>query len=142
MGGVAEVDLLQAVFAKQRDLAEHLGRMNRGPLGDERPLKSFAYRHAGFTAEEAHAFIRAVEGQALALMMEAAELMDWLPWKHWKKSGELTLAEVRKEVAMESIDALHFLVNIWLLLDVKPEMVWELYFTKNEENARRANRGY
>ena len=82
---------------------------------------------------------------ALALMMESAELMDWLPWKHWsvrsgnKKvpAGELFCDEHMTEIKTEVVDCLHFLLSLALELDMTADDIFSLYAEKMEVNIKR-----
>jgi len=82
---------------------------------------------------------------ALALMMESAELMDWLPWKHWSvRSGnkkvpavELFCDEHMTEIKTEVVDCLHFLLSLALELDMTADDIFSLYVEKMEVNMKR-----
>jgi len=82
---------------------------------------------------------------ALALMMESAELMDWLPWKHWsvrsgnKKvpAGELFCDEHMTEIKTEVVDCLHFLLSLALELGMTADDIFSLYVEKMEVNMKR-----
>lgn len=73
-----------------------------------------------------------------ALSHEVIELEDCFKWKHWKKSQQIDIDNAK----MEAIDCLHFLLSIFLALDMKPSDVLFKYLTKNDENHRRQKDGY
>ena len=86
---------------------------------------------------------------ALALMMESAELMDWLPWKHWsRRSGnkqihptDMYSQEHMDEIKVEIIDCLHFILSLALELDMDEEEIYQLYMTKMATNYNRQSKG-
>lgn len=78
---------------------------------------------------------------------ELHELMERLPHKNWKKYNRKVLdgwidEEQRTETLFEYIDALHFFLNIGLILEFTPEEIFHYYIAKNLENHRRQEEGY
>lgn len=78
---------------------------------------------------------------------EYAELLDRLPFKHWKKYSKeqlegFTSEEQKVETYYEFIDMLHFFLNMALALGIDHDTLVSLYVTKNEENFARQDRGY
>jgi uncharacterized protein YabN with tetrapyrrole methylase and pyrophosphatase domain len=81
------------------------------------------------------------------MITEMTELIENLPFKHWKKYSDeqkrdFTSEEHRLETWYEWCDVLHFFVNVGLLLGIDGETAWRLYATKNAENFARQDRGY
>ncbi len=74
----------------------------------------------------------------LCLIAEAVEVLEWIPWKHWKKKTKPN----PNELAYELIDMLHFWVNLCCLWGVKPEDVLAIYMDKNQQNMERQKKGY
>lgn len=71
----------------------------------------------------------------------------WKPWKgkHAEAMARpysaLTPEEVR-ELQFEWIDKLHFMLNEAIAIGLTPEMITNLYASKNQENRERQKRGY
>ena len=85
-----------------------------------------------------------------ALLSEAEEIRDRLPWKEWKaghreriRDGvELPEAE-RLEIKYELIDMLHFWLNMAIRAGFTSwHEVEAFYWAKNKENFDRQERGY
>jgi hypothetical protein len=78
-----------------------------------------------------------------AIIHEAVELRDWLPWKHWSKrpgnKSSITLGSMEHiaEIHMELIDMLHFWLALCLLWGLDAESISELYLQKHETNRDR-----
>lgn len=80
-----------------------------------------------------------------AIMIEAAELFDWAPWKHWStRSGnkqveqdQLYGPEHLHEIKMEIVDVLHFTLELAIVLGMTASDVYELYLEKNKINHER-----
>jgi hypothetical protein len=78
---------------------------------------------------------------------ELSELLARLPWKKWKNYSidELntwTSDEQRTETLFELVDAMHFFINVAIILEFTPEEIFYYYIEKNKENHNRQNRGY
>lgn len=73
-----------------------------------------------------------------ALMHEAMEMEDDLPWKWWKDKGTIDWDNIR----MELIDELHFWVSKCQLVGLDPDALTELYMKKNKLNQIRQDKGY
>ena len=81
------------------------------------------------------------------LTTEFTELIERLPFKHWKKytdeqKADFISEEQKLETWYEWCDMLHFFVNIGLLLGIDHDAAFKLYYTKNKENFARQDRGY
>ena len=81
------------------------------------------------------------------MITEMTELIENLPFKHWKKYSEeqrqgFVTEEQKLETYYEFIDIMHFFINVGLLLGIDGDTAWKLYATKNAENFARQDRGY
>lgn len=81
------------------------------------------------------------------MITEMTELIENLPFKHWKKYSEeqkkdFVSEEQKLETYYEFIDVFHFFLNVGLLLGIDADTAWKLYATKNAENFARQDRGY
>jgi dimeric dUTPase (all-alpha-NTP-PPase superfamily) len=87
--------------------------------------------------------LRLVE-MADAIMMEAAELKAWLPWKRWKGDyGRELTDEEEAGVIEELVDILHFLLEALLIVGVESEHdLGALYLAKAAVNKKRQEDGY
>jgi dimeric dUTPase (all-alpha-NTP-PPase superfamily) len=86
---------------------------------------------------------RFVKENIIALSCEASELLEWMPWKHWKtyQDAEMSLEDII-EARYEVVDMFHFLFNLSFCLGMTPEMVFDGFMRKQEENRDRQKRGY
>ena len=78
---------------------------------------------------------------------EISELLARLPWKKWKnysieERAGWTSDEQRTETLFEFVDAMHFFLNIAIILGFTPEELFHYYVEKNKENHNRQDRGY
>ena len=78
----------------------------------------------------------------LALHAELTETLEWLPWKNWKTYPAPFAHTDVVEAQYEAIDCLHFLINIMALLGMTPDMVYDGFMRKQQENRNRQERGY
>lgn len=78
----------------------------------------------------------------LAMMAELGETLEWMNWKIWKKTRVQYDAARVRELHIELVDLLHFLVNIMILWDMTPQMVVQYYREKNKVNHDRQENGY
>jgi dimeric dUTPase (all-alpha-NTP-PPase superfamily) len=81
------------------------------------------------------------------MITEMTELIENLPFKHWKKytaeqKQDFTSEEHKLETWYEWCDVMHFFVNVGLLLGIDGDAAWKLYASKNAENFARQDRGY
>ena len=74
-----------------------------------------------------------------ALEHELHELVDETSWKEW---ADVEPFINRDAAVKEAVDALHFLINIMLHLDVTPVELLERYRAKNAVNHQRQDDGY
>lgn len=90
------------------------------------------------------------------IMDEFSELIDavgsnntaiWKPWKSGYSSirnefvGDMSNEDLL-EMKFEAIDILHFVLNVFIGLNMTQEEITSMYVAKNKENIRRYNHGY
>lgn len=124
-----EEDCLRTMYEKQANLQERLGRLALARQGN-------MFDKCKMLMEEVY-----------CLNAELVEMIDRLPFKHWKKYSNSQLKdweneELRNETLFEYIDALHFFLNIGLVLGFSAEEIFYFYINKNKENHSRQDRGY
>ncbi len=86
---------------------------------------------------------------AEAITMEACELKNWTPWKHWssrlgnKKDDEVTpwSPDHIREMRLECADLLCFLVNACSVLGMTSADLYDIYRRKADINIARQNSG-
>lgn len=75
------------------------------------------------------------------LMEEVMEMFREMPYhKSWKDYSHLTQEEIEEKeklMRQEAIDALHFMINIFLALGMSEEEIIEMYKEKNKLNYQR-----
>lgn len=74
-----------------------------------------------------------VTEDALGLLTEAAELVDELPWKPWKKSQVFD----RDAFLAEAADVLHFFGHLLNAHDVTSDELFDAFMAKNAVNYER-----
>lgn len=82
--------------------------------------------------------IEFIRWNVLALEDELHEALQEVGWKPWASSNHIN----RDEYVGELVDALHFFINLCLIVGVNPEELFERFMAKNEKNARRQMEGY
>ncbi|UYL86817.1 MazG-like nucleotide pyrophosphohydrolase [Microbacterium phage Rona] len=82
--------------------------------------------------------VRFLEWNVTALTDELHELLGETGWKPWATSKHVNLDAARGE----AIDALHFLLNIFLALGMSSREVMMAYRNKHAKNAKRQEDGY
>ena len=81
---------------------------------------------------------RYVNDMVLALTDELHEALAETPWKPWSQKQTFN----RDAYINELVDALHFLVNLFLVADVDGYEIVERYERKNRVNQQRQQEGY
>lgn len=81
------------------------------------------------------------------LCVEYGEMMNRLPYKYWKKYGDeqgnINLSQEEfLEILFEYDDMFKFFMNIGLALGIDGRMMFNLFFSKYQENLDRQERGY
>jgi len=143
-------DTFGYMLNKQKELQEIL----RKRLPDNNPDVS--------TLETIGEKFESLRSQKQSIDDEYRELIDALPgmsksekdrsavWKTWKgkyteirngKIGELSKNDII-ETKMEMIDMFHFVLNMFLALDMNSEEIFEYYYLKNYENSKRQKENY
>jgi dimeric dUTPase (all-alpha-NTP-PPase superfamily) len=111
--------MLEMIFRKQLALqTDHFGQNPSELEGEERR--------------------RYVNDMVLALTDELHEALAETPWKPWSQKQTFN----RDAYINELVDALHFLVNLFLVADVDGYEIAERYERKNRVNQRRQQEGY
>lgn len=82
--------------------------------------------------------IRWIKQYVLSLQQELAELIDSVPWKHWKKNQRFD----RENLKIEIVDSFHFLISVAQVAGMSAEDVFALYTDKNKVNHKRQDDGY
>ena len=73
-----------------------------------------------------------------ALIQEAAELTDCMPWKWWASYQKFDKQNARVEI----VDLLHFLISLAQVMEITPEELFEAYTKKHRVNLNRQDSGY
>lgn len=117
-------DMLKQIFIQQANLQRKIRtKLGQGEIFDQT------------TAER----VEALKMNVFALTHELHELIDETSWKEWAKVEPF----INRDLAVkEAIDALHFLINIFLHLDVSPAELVERYTAKNAVNHTRQDHDY
>jgi len=79
-----------------------------------------------------------IKEACLALIVEAVEILSEINWKPWKRKRKKINEGALKE---EIIDALHFLLEIMVLLKMNSKEVMKQYLGKREVNLKRIKGG-
>jgi dimeric dUTPase (all-alpha-NTP-PPase superfamily) len=122
-------DALKTIYEMQKSLQERLGQLEK-------------YRAANMQQKTEY-----VKDNIIHIMVELSELLERLPFKHWKTYSTLMKEtwvddEQRAETLFEFIDVLHFFMNIPIILGFSPEEIFHCYLAKNKENFRRQDNNY
>jgi len=80
-----------------------------------------------------------IRSMVLALEDELHEALAETGWKPWAKNPGWINEEA---FGGELVDALHFLVNLFLVIGWDPDRVHAAYMSKAEKNAKRQEQGY
>lgn len=78
------------------------------------------------------------EKMILACTDELHEALRETPWKSWKKNQSFNSDKYKEEL----VDALHFLVNLFIAEGMTDKDIYDIYTRKNEENIERWKNGY
>ena len=137
------IQLLEAIFERQHEFGVRLGR----------PIPEGWYNEEGTfimqqTSEACLKILNIIDEHATASIMEATELKDWTPWKHWStRSGNklvspdnfMTPEHVGK-MRMEVIDNLCFTINAAMALGMDAEMLNIMHADKVAVNHERQSK--
>lgn len=116
------------------------------PADGEDMLMDIMVRQASFQASLGQNFptmpqnekIQFIKDMVIALTDELHEALGEVGWKPWATSRHINEEEFKGEL----IDALHFLMNLCLVVGMGPHEVWQKYVAKNERNFARQREGY
>lgn len=97
--------------------------------------ESFGY---DFTTMTVHDQVAYAHWNVTALVDELHEALHETSWKPWAKDEFIDVEPYSREL----IDALHFLVNLFLVVGKTAEDVERMYFAKAEVNKARQDAGY
>lgn len=111
--------MLEVIFARQAELQ----------------ARSFGVDLASLSDEDRSRFIR---DMTLACTDELHEALAEVGWKPWASSRHVN----RDAFVGELIDALHFLVNLFLAVGASADEVTERYMAKADVNRKRQEDGY
>ena len=122
-------DSWKKMYEKQADLQEKLGRL---ALSRSKDMRGKCFM---------------IMEEVFCLNKELGEMMDKLPWKHWRRCSKVLLKDwisekTRSETLVEYVDGLHFFLNIGLILGFSPEEIFSSYIEKNKINVQRQQQGY
>lgn len=81
-----------------------------------------------------------VRDLTLALNMESAEFLNWLPFKPWRPTEDQECNET--EAAYELIDIFFFVANLWCAIGMPIGSFEHFFQSKLEENLNRIERKY
>ena len=114
------------------ELQRELQAVIQDTKGDQMPVEIWRQDNL-FTDEEAD---RLTQCNMMAIEDEIAEMRDAVNWKWWKpKNYNMPLD--RFNIAMEAVDILHFLLNIFNTLGFDGKDVVAMYLAKRDENMAR-----
>ena len=80
--------------------------------------------------------VMVMERMLTAASEEISELRNHLPWKHWKTYDGWKMVD-RRELQLEVVDLMHFLLNLADLTGLDGGQLAELFYLKMAENRRR-----
>lgn len=93
-----------------------------------------------------------IKQKGLAISMEAAEIINWTPWKPWSKQigskdpewpiERLGTDDHLHEIKMEVVDVLHFAIELAQVLGMTAGDIHAMYVRKNKVNHVRQDEGY
>ena len=120
-------DRLDAIFEMQRRLQEEMARHGR--------LVATELHHLDVAAATSQ-----TKEWVLAIVAELGEILEWTNWKPWKTRAE-DLPNI-EELRIELIDVLHFILNLFIVWGVTPDLLMELFERKHRDNVLRQTKGY
>jgi len=121
------MDKLQRMFLKQEKLQERL-------------YPDFMLE---WTANERTAYIKEMNIHLITELHEALqELPYFKPWKDYSNMNWQDEEKAFQKFREELVDMWHFFMNIMLAAELYPNLLYEMYLDKNEENHTRQDNGY
>lgn len=82
--------------------------------------------------------IQQIKNNVLALTDELHEALNEAGWKPWATSRHVNERAFQGEI----VDALHFLINLYVLGGGTPDTLYDQYREKNDKNRKRQQDGY
>lgn len=76
-----------------------------------------------------------IQKRCLAMLAEAAELMDEVGYKWWKNPREQNDTAIKEEL----VDILHFFLGMCIDAGMTAQEMFDIYMDKNKENFARQN---
>lgn len=131
-------DLLQYLLDQQSKLQKKMPSPHPTDLYNNYNPSNRFIEESSPTDDDRMPAIDFMHWNVTALVDELHELLGEIGWKPWAKSRHINLDAARSEW----IDALHFLMNLALVLGMDAEMIRRLYDAKHEKNAKRQAEGY
>lgn len=101
----------------------------------ELQIKAYGKDPATLQGEERIQFFKEMK---LALQDELHEALNEMGWKPWAKSKHFNEEAVQGEI----VDAWHFFMNLCLVANMSPELLWAKYMAKRQKNIERQLAGY
>jgi dimeric dUTPase (all-alpha-NTP-PPase superfamily) len=136
------VSHLEEIFQLQRALNERVLDRLRDPSADSRlTLPGDLPSDADFTQAPDATRAKWWRNYITAMMHEAAEALNSLPWKWWAEDEQL-INLMLHNARIELIDILHFWVSACLALGLEPDLVTKIYRQKNAVNMERQDAHY
>lgn len=115
-----ETDMLVEIFFNQRQFQQRLG-----------------YNFDTMTEKQQIAYIKEMY---IALVAELHEAIDETTWKSWAEDSPGI--NDHEAYGYELVDALHFLLNLFMVAGWGPEQIYDAYLAKMKVNNQRQDGGY
>ena len=93
---------------------------------------------ADFLPDDVQGAVNFIHWNVTALTDELHELLGETSWKPWAKGDYINLTSAKSE----AIDALHFLLNLFIALNMDADEIEEKYLAKRAKNIKRQEDGY
>ena len=104
-------------------------------LQHELQIRSFGSDPAELQGEERIEFFKNMK---LALQDELHEALQEMGWKPWATSKHFNTEAVQGEL----VDAFHFFMNLCIVAEMTPNMLFDKYLAKRTKNQKRQEEGY
>jgi hypothetical protein len=79
---------------------------------------------------------------SLCIHAELMELLEWTSWKHWSKKKKPLTQKRLKEIHIELVDIMHFLIDLCQVWGMDYKLFKSTFKIKHNENIRRQDDGY
>lgn len=115
------MDKLDQIYKLQRQLLELFGH--------------------NFDSLEGIQKVKDIKDIILSMTNELHEVLNLFPWKSWKTYSEehynLNLPFIKEEI----VDALHFFINLCLVMNISSDELFDEFVKKNNKNIERIKNG-